>query len=250
MSPKPDTDSFSFTLHSNASASDGSAPAEQSLFDAQTLADSPLPGFLHEQHFYVRGIKYVAGVDEAGRGPLAGPVVAAAVVLDKNFIPAGLNDSKKLSGKNRENLFTAIIATANVAWSAAPPQEIDRVNIRQATLNAMTRAVLALPVRAGRLLIDGRDVPIGLNEIGTALVKGDSLSQSIAAASIVAKVIRDRLMLRSDLSFPEYGFCGHKGYGAASHMEAIEKHGPCPLHRMSFSPMKERRCVSNKKAPL
>ena len=238
MSPKSDTDSFSCPSTLTVAMSDGTAPSI-SLFDTEMLANKAGPGFHHEQRHFDRGIKCVAGVDEAGRGPLAGPVIAAAVILDSNDIPMGLNDSKKLTELRREKLFEEIISSAHVAWSAAPPEEIDRVNIRQATLNAMTRAVFALPIRVERVLIDGRDVPIDLGQIGIALVKGDAISQSISAASIVAKTIRDRLMKHADLSHPEYGFCRHKGYGAASHMKAIQTHGPCRLHRMSFSPMKE-----------
>lgn len=197
-----------------------------------------VPSFEFEQRLLKRGLKNIAGVDEAGRGPLAGPVVAAAVILDPDNIPVGLNDSKKLNEKRRETLFEEIIACAHFAWSAANAKEIDDVNIRQATLNAMTRSVFALPIIAEHVLIDGRDIPLPLNNIGTSIIKGDAISLSISAASIVAKVIRDRMMKRADIDYPHYGFAGHKGYGAKKHIEAIKEIGPCPLHRMTFAPLK------------
>lgn len=211
------------------------------LFEDQaykSALQSGVPSFEFEERCYKRGLKIIAGVDEAGRGPLAGPVVAAAVILDPKNIPTGLNDSKKLTHKRREELFQNIIKDAYFAWSAASAIEIDAVNIRQATLNAMTRCVLALPIIADHVLIDGRDVPIPLNAIGTSIVKGDAISLSISAASIVAKVMRDRMMIRADLDYPQFGFAGHKGYGAKKHIEAIYEFGPCPLHRMTFAPLK------------
>lgn len=211
------------------------------LFETQafeTAAQSGVPSFEYESRYQKRGLNFIAGVDEAGRGPLAGPVVAAAVILDPDNIPQGLNDSKKLTEKRREVLFENIITCAHFAWSAASAKEIDVVNIRQATLNAMTRSVLALPIVADHVLVDGRDVPIPLNNFGTSIVKGDAISLSISAASIVAKVMRDRMMKRADLDYPQYGFAGHKGYGAKKHIEAIDKFGPCPLHRMTFAPLK------------
>ena len=180
----------------------------------------------------------IAGVDEAGRGPLAGPVVAAAVILDPKQIPAGLNDSKQLSEMHREKLFTEILNSAIVAWASSPPEEIDAINIREATLLAMTRAVSALPTRPTAVLIDGRDVPPALIKTGQALVKGDARSVSVAAASIVAKVVRDRMMQRADRHYPEFGFASHKGYGTVAHRNAIRRIGPCPLHRRSFAPMR------------
>lgn len=180
----------------------------------------------------------IAGVDEAGRGPLAGPVVAAAVILDPNNIPSDLNDSKQLTENQREQLFEVILKSSDVAWSSSPADEIDRINIREATLLAMTRAVFALPNKPLKVLIDGRDVPIPLINIGQALIKGDARSVSVAAASIVAKVIRDRMMLKADGKYPEYGFKNHKGYGTAAHRNAIQNHGACMLHRRSFAPIK------------
>ena len=181
----------------------------------------------------------VAGVDEAGRGPLAGPVVAAAVVLDPNRIPFGLNDSKKLTERKRELLFGEICKNAHVAWCSASPAQIDTLNIRGATLYAMTKSVLALPVIADCVLVDGRDVPPDLVNYGQALVKGDARSVSIAAASIIAKVIRDRMMKQAAIQFPLYGFEKHKGYGSKVHRDAIRAHGPCSIHRRSFAPIKD-----------
>jgi ribonuclease HII len=211
---------------------------------ARTPPDSLFPDYpaspddRFERHFSNNGLGPVAGLDEAGRGPLAGPVVAAAVILDPARVPEGLNDSKALSRKKRETLFEQIIAHATVSLASASPQEIDATDIRKASLTAMRRALLALPVKAGYALIDGRDVPAGLTCPGRALVKGDARSLSIAAASIVAKVMRDRMMMRATTFYPAYGFERHMGYGSAKHLAAIREHGPCPLHRMSFRPLR------------
>lgn len=181
----------------------------------------------------------VAGTDEAGRGPLAGPVVAAAVILDPENIPVGLNDSKQLSLSKREQLFEAIMATAHVSIASSGPRLIDEINILRASLDAMRRAVAGLPVAPAHVLIDGRDVPKGLLCSGKAVIKGDSRSVSIAAASIIAKVTRDRMMARASLVHPAYGFEKHAGYGTRQHRDGIAEHGPCPLHRMSFRPLKK-----------
>lgn len=208
--------------------------------DSSTLFDFPTgPDFDHETRFGDDGVKTVAGVDEAGRGPLAGPVVAAAVVLDPDAIPAGLNDSKKLSQSRREFLFKEILSNADVAWASLPASTIDEINIRAASLKAMELAVKGLSGGADVALIDGRDVPQGLAGIGHALVKGDAHSLSIAAASIVAKVIRDRMMINAAGYFPGYGFDRHKGYGSKVHFAAIAEKGPCALHRRSFSPIRQ-----------
>ncbi len=207
------------------------------LFSAEEISE---PHFLYEQRLYDRGARHVAGVDEAGRGPLAGPVVAAAVILDPRSIPAGLDDSKKLSQKRREMLFEEIIASAyGVSWHSASAKRIDEINILQASLEAMAKSVAGLCNPCDRALFDGRDVPARCRQFGQSIIKGDAKSLSIAAASIVAKVIRDRIMMQMGTIYPQYGFAGNKGYGAKSHMDAIVLHGPCPLHRMSFSPMKE-----------
>ncbi|MGL4635151.1 MAG: ribonuclease HII [Beijerinckiaceae bacterium] len=179
----------------------------------------------------------IAGVDEAGRGPLAGPVAAAAVILDPAAMPEGLNDSKKLSEAARERLFPLILLQAKaVAFSFASPGEIDQLNIRGATLLAMRRAVLALSLAPDQVLVDGRDVPPGLPCAGRAIVGGDALEPAISAASIVAKVMRDRLMVKLGREFPAYGFEKHMGYGTARHLEALRLHGPSAHHRLSFAP--------------
>ncbi len=181
----------------------------------------------------------IAGVDEAGRGPLAGPVAAAAVILDPARIPPGITDSKKLSAAARAQLFALILAEAHaVAFSFAPPAEIDRLNIRGATLAAMRRAVLGLSVAPDLVLVDGRDVPPGLPCPGRAIIGGDGLDPAIGAASIIAKVMRDRLMMRLDGLYPVYGFATHKGYPTAQHRAAIPMHGPSAHHRLSYAPFR------------
>ncbi len=201
--------------------------------------DVPLmPDFRLELKARKAGHWPVAGADEAGRGPLAGPVVAAAVILDPKRIPDGLNDSKQLSAQRREELFEQILATATVAIASSSSRRIDETDIRKASLDAMRRAILSLSIPASYVLTDGLDVPPGLECPGQAVVKGDARSVSIAAASIVAKVTRDRMMTRADLIFPAYGFAAHAGYGTAKHRAGIDSHGPCPLHRMSFGTLK------------
>ncbi len=181
-------------------------------------------------------------MDEAGRGPLAGPVVAACVALPADFPLDGIRDSKTLSPAQRERAFARILADAlAVGIGQADAEEIDALNILRATHLAMRRAVEALaPALALSLvLVDGLAVPPLPCSAQRALVRGDSLSASIAAASIVAKVTRDRLMCEADLLYPQFGFAGHKGYGAPSHLAALRAHGPCPLHRRSFAPVRE-----------
>ncbi|SMQ59828.1 RNase HII [Devosia lucknowensis] len=199
--------------------------------------EAGFPDFSHEEMLLARGARLVAGVDEAGRGPLAGPVVVSAVRLDPDNIPAGLNDSKKLTAERREELFEAIMASAEVAVVSAPPSEIVALNIRGATLAAMARAVRALPRPVDRVLVDGRDVPPGLPCPGLALIGGDGRSVSIAAASIVAKVMRDRMCAIMDCDAPHFGFSGHKGYSTAAHLAALDLHGPCRHHREEFAPV-------------
>ena len=179
-----------------------------------------------------------AGVDEAGRGPLAGPVVAAAVILISPDGLIGLNDSKKVSAKKRKVLYQEIISSQLVGIGFASENEIDTINILQASLLAMKRAVLDLCVSPDGLLIDGTystDLPITQKTV----IDGDAKSASIAAASIVAKVIRDAWMEKSDAEYPSYGFAKHKGYGTKMHLEALGLHGPCPIHRRSFDPVKK-----------
>jgi ribonuclease HII len=202
------------------------------------LEEEIVPTFRFEKGLMRDGFLPVAGVDEAGRGPLAGPVVASAVILDPRRIPKGLNDSKQLTAARREELYEEILATADVAISSLSAIAIDRTNILKASLEAMRRAVASLPKRARFVLIDGRDVPPGLTCPGKALVKGDARSFSIAAASIVAKVTRDRMMQAAGLTFPQYGFEQHAGYATEVHRAAITNHGPCAIHRMTFSPFR------------
>ena len=201
----------------------------------------PILTFAVEARALMQGFAPVAGVDEAGRGPLAGPVVAAAVILDPKAIPAGLADSKVLDEASREALYTAITASALAcAIASASPVRIDATDIRKATLHAMSRAVTALALAPRHVLVDGRDVPpLPLGVTGEAIIDGDALVLSIAAASILAKVHRDRLMRHVDAAHPGYGFAVHKGYGTKAHREAITAQGPCVHHRMSFGSLKQ-----------
>jgi ribonuclease HII len=179
----------------------------------------------------------VAGVDEAGRGPLAGPVVAAAVILDDLNPISGLNDSKKLTAKHRERLFDEIMAKALcVSVAEASVEEIDAINILQATMLAMQRAVSGLRLPPAKVLVDGNRVPV-LPMLAEAIVGGDALVQSISAASILAKVTRDRWCEKIDTLHPLYGFAKHKGYGTAQHLAALQAHGATPLHRKTFAPV-------------
>lgn len=179
----------------------------------------------------------VAGVDEAGRGPLAGPVVAAAVILDELRPIKGLNDSKKLTAKQREKLFDEIRAKALCCSIAqASVEEIDELNILQATLLAMRRAVEGLRLKPAKVLVDGNRLP-KLDVLAEAIVGGDALVPSISAASILAKVTRDRWCAELDAQYPQYGFAGHKGYGTAEHLAALKAHGACPQHRKTFRPV-------------
>ena len=181
----------------------------------------------------------IAGVDEAGRGPLAGPVVAAAVILDELNPIKGLADSKKLTALRRERLYDEIRAKALCCSVAqASVEEIDRLNILQATLLAMRRAVEGLRLKPVKVLVDGNRLPV-LDVVAEAIVQGDALVPAISAASILAKVTRDRWCLELDAQFPQYGFAGHKGYGTAEHMAALRVHGPCPEHRRSFAPVRD-----------
>jgi ribonuclease HII len=181
------------------------------------------------------GFSRIAGVDEAGRGPLAGPIVAAAVILAGPV--AGINDSKQLSYGQRESYFDLLMEGGHVIGKAViAAAEIDRQGIQRSNYQAMADAIRELQPAPDYLLIDGFAVP-GLVQPQRKIVKGDSLSQSIAAASVIAKVIRDRLMVEYDEAYPEYGFAQHKGYGTRAHLEAIARFGPCPIHRMSFAPL-------------
>lgn len=209
--------------------------------DLPLFHDVPsMPDYSIEERLIAKGYQNIAGVDEVGRGPLAGPVVTAAVILDRNNIPEGLNDSKKLSAKKREALYDGILRSAlAVSICSLSAIEIDRTDIRKAALEAMRRSVCCLSVKADYVLVDGRDIPPKLVYPAQALVKGDGRSQSIAAASIIAKVTRDRLMEKVGEVYPAYGFEKHAGYATAFHRAAIEHEGPVKrLHRFSFAPIK------------
>lgn len=194
-----------------------------------------MPDFSYENKALNNGYKSICGVDEAGRGPLAGPVCAAAVILPENFEIEGLDDSKKLSEKKRDLLFEKIIENAvsyNVAFGSL--EEIEEYNILEATYIAMNRAINGLSVKPDFALIDGNRAPKGITVPCETVVKGDSKSCSVAAASILAKVTRDRLMLEYDKKYPQYNFAAHKGYGTKAHYEAIKNYGICEIHRKSF----------------
>ncbi len=190
--------------------------------------------YTFEKTLIPEGVEVVCGLDEAGRGPLAGPVFAGAVILPKGYIPEGLNDSKKLSEKKREKLFSLITENA-IAWSygTASPEEIDEINILNASMLAMKRAVEALSVKPDFLLVDG-NIARGFDQKAVPMIKGDAKSPHIAAASIIAKVLRDRECLQMAREYPMYGFEKHKGYPTKAHFEAIEKNGVSPIHRKSF----------------
>jgi ribonuclease HII len=184
------------------------------------------------------GEAVVAGVDEAGRGPLAGPVVAAAVILEAGRRWDGVDDSKKVPPERRAEVYARVLEGARAfSWSVMGPRSIDHRNIRGASLEAMRRAVRRLSVAPDLLLVDGRDPIPGVAVRQEAVVDGDAKLLSIAAASILAKVVRDRIMERLDRVWPQYGFARHKGYGTPEHLEALERLGPCPLHRYSFTPV-------------
>ncbi len=197
-----------------------------------------MPDLVWETRLRAKGFSLVAGIDEAGRGPLAGPVVAAAVILPDLFTHGYLNDSKRLSPARRESLYGEILENEEIIWCSAhaSPEEIDRLNILRATHLAMRRAVEGLAIQASAVLIDGLEVK-GFPLPQQALVKGDSISLSIAAASIIAKVERDRLMLKMAEEYPDYGFERHKGYPTKHHLTQLDRHGPCPIHRQTFGPV-------------
>lgn len=194
-----------------------------------------MPDYEFEKAAVNSGFSCICGVDEAGRGPLAGPVCAAAVILPAGAVIEGLDDSKKLTEKKRERLYDIIKQTA-VAYSVAygTLEEIETVNILEATYLAMNRAIGGLNVKPDFALIDGNRVPRGIKIPCETIVKGDSKSMSVAAASVLAKVTRDRLMLEYDKKYPEYNFKKHKGYGTKEHTELIKQYGPCEIHRLSF----------------
>ncbi len=193
-----------------------------------------MPSFLLEEQYIKEGYSVVCGIDEAGRGPLSGSVYAAACVLPHGLEISGLNDSKKLTEKKREALFDIICREAiSYSIASASPEEIDRMNILEADLLAMRRALDGLSVKAELALVDG-NIARGFPIPAYPVIKGDSISASIAAASILAKVTRDRMCYEDDRLYPMYGFAKHKGYGTKAHMDALRAYGPCPLHRRSF----------------
>lgn len=212
---------------------------------AQVVEQSRIQQMLvEEKKLWKQGFLLLAGIDEAGRGPLAGPVIAAACILPVQFDLPGLNDSKMLTESKREKLYTQIQAQAiDYAIGSAEPAEIDALNILQATKLAMKRAIEGLTFRPHYLMIDALELPaVKLPQL--PLVRGDSLSATIAAASILAKVTRDRLMVELDTIYPDFSFSKNKGYGTSQHMQVLQRLGPCPLHRKSFAPVKQGTSAS------
>ena len=188
-----------------------------------------------DNEFLNKGVKLVAGIDEAGRGPLAGPVVVACVIMPKDSMIEGVNDSKKISEKKREILYDKILEEAiSYGIGIVTQEEIDEINILQATKKALTEAIKSMDIKPQIILVDALNDIDTLNIPYKSIIKGDAKSYSIAAASIIAKVTRDRIMREWDKVYPEYGFAGHKGYGTSKHILAIKEYGPCTLHRKSF----------------
>jgi ribonuclease HII len=204
---------------------------------ARVLPEKPEPSFDLEAAFMEQYGAPVAGIDEAGRGPWAGPVVVAAVILNPNRIPEGLNDSKQLTPQERDERYVEIMATSIVSVAIGPVKQIDRINILQASLWGMRRAYRGLQVPVGAAIIDGNIVPKRFPCKARAVVGGDGLSLSVAAASIIAKVTRDRMMVKLSRRYRRYAWDSNKGYGTREHAEAIKKHGVCTHHRRSFSPI-------------
>ncbi|WP_372520622.1 ribonuclease HII [Candidatus Ruminimicrobiellum ovillum] len=198
--------------------------------------------FEFDKDFYNKGLQFVSGVDEAGRGPLAGPVVAAAVILPKDIFIDGVNDSKKLTEKKRNLLFEEIKKKAfSYGIGIVDAKIIDEINILQATFLAMRKALEQLSVKPDLVLIDGNHTIPNLQNKQQAIVSGDAKSACIACASILAKVTRDNMMYEYAKQYPQYNFEKHKGYGTKAHIEAIEKYGPCPIHRMTFAPLNSKQ---------
>ncbi len=218
--------------------------ADLTLFSSQLMADAPNNLLVLESRLWDRGFQSVAGVDEVGRGPLAGPVVAACVVLPQDFSVPEVNDSKKLSPAKREKLFDLIMQHAQqVGVGVVTEKVIDKLNILNASLQAMRQAIDQLQSAPDFVLVDGNQKIPNLSLPQMPVIKGDSLSLSIAAASIVAKVTRDRIMLEYHKQYPEFNFAHHKGYATKTHVEALRTFGPCRIHRRSFSLV--RLCQSN-----
>lgn len=188
-----------------------------------------------ENDFHKKGIQYIAGIDEAGRGPLAGPVVVGVVIMKPDSFIEGINDSKKISEKKRELLYEKIISEA-IDWSVGiiDQKEIDQINILNATKKALTMAIQNLSIKPDQIIVDALENINTLKIPYTSVIKGDAKIYSVSVASIIAKVTRDRIMREYDTVYPQYGFAGHKGYGTAKHIQAIKEYGPCPLHRRTF----------------
>jgi ribonuclease HII len=198
-----------------------------------------MPTLRYEKKAYANGANIVAGIDEAGRGPLAGSVVAAAAILPREFRHKTLNDSKQLSEKQREEIYAELSANPSIIWAVgiSSVEIIEQYNILRATERAMYLALLGLSVQPDHVLVDGHRCRAILTK-QTSIIKGDAKSYSIAAASVFAKVTRDRMMLEFDKEYPQYGFAEHKGYGTPDHLAALDKHGPCPIHRRTFAPVR------------
>ncbi len=220
----------------NSPFSSGEGGATRRMRSLAARTNLYYPNFTFELTALQSGHSLICGIDEAGRGPWAGPVVASAVILDPSNIPAGLNDSKKLTHEKREALFNPLLKSAQVGIGVVSAAEIDQINILQATYLAMRRAVEALKSKPDLALIDGNRAPPLSCKVQT-IIKGDSLSLSIAAASIIAKVTRDRIMIDVERQYPGYSFAIHKGYGTAKHAAALVLLGPCSEHRKSFKPI-------------
>ncbi len=198
--------------------------------------------FEFDKGFYNKGLQFVSGIDEAGRGPLAGPVVAAAVILPKDIFIDGVNDSKKLTEKKRNILFEEIKQKAfSYGIGIVDAEKIDEINILQATFLAMRKALEQLSVKPDLILVDGNHIIPNLQNKQQAIVSGDAKSACIACASILAKVTRDNMMYEYAKQYPQYNFQKHKGYGTKAHLEAITKYGPCPIHRMTFAPLNSKQ---------
>ncbi len=198
-----------------------------------------MPTLRYEKKAYRNGATVVAGVDEAGRGPLAGPVVAAAVILPREFRHKTLNDSKQLTERQREEIYAELTAHPGIIWAVgiSSVEVIEQYNILRATERAMHVALLGLSVQPDHVLVDGHHCRAILTK-QTAIIRGDAKSFSIAAASVIAKVTRDRMMVELDKEYPQYGFAAHKGYGTPEHLAALEQFGPCPIHRRTFAPVR------------
>mmetsp|Transcript_11816 Transcript_11816/g.30171 ORF Transcript_11816/g.30171 Transcript_11816/m.30171 type:complete len:275 (-) Transcript_11816:1110-1934(-) len=224
---------------------------ERQSHTAASTSSAKFPTRASEQEMWKKGYKMVAGVDEAGRGPLVGPVVAAACIMGKDVFIKGVQDSKKMTEEQRLEAYDAITSHPQIVYAlhAIDVKTIDSINILQAAMKAMEMAVAKLPTKPDYHLIDGNRVPKGL-DAGTskAIIKGDSKSTVIAAASVVAKVERDKLMIQLHEKYPQYGFDKHKGYGVPQHLSALYKYGPCPEHRRTFAPIKHMKLPRNPKS--